>query len=92
MNRKHLLSSLLLCGRVPSSTIFLPSLFYFSIPEMTFFFLNQYLFLKIKMIKKIDEMEDQKKKKKIDEKKDLLREGIILSSLVREIVVLIVIT
>jgi hypothetical protein len=43
------------------------------------------------MIKKIDEMEDQKKKK-IDEKKDLLREGIILSSLVREIVVLIVIT
>jgi hypothetical protein len=33
-----------------------------------------------------------KKKKKIDEKKDLLREGIILSSLVREIVVLIVIT
>jgi hypothetical protein len=44
------------------------------------------------MIKKIDEMEDQKKKKKIDEKKDLLREGIILSSLVREIVVLIVIT
>jgi len=38
MNSKHLLSSLLLCGRVPSSTIFLPSLFYFSIPEMTFFF------------------------------------------------------
>lgn len=41
MNRKHLLSSLLLCGRVPSSTIFLPSLFYFSIPEMTFFIKNK---------------------------------------------------
>jgi hypothetical protein len=46
------------------------------------------------MIKKIDEMEDQNKQKKtkIDKKKDMLREGFILSSLVREIVVLIVIT
>jgi hypothetical protein len=46
------------------------------------------------MIKKIDEMKDQNKQKKtkIDEKKDLLKEGLILSSLVREIVVLIVIT
>ena len=42
----------------------------------------------------MDEMEDQNKQKKnkIDEKKDMLRKGLILSSLVREIVVLIVIT
>jgi len=42
----------------------------------------------------MDEMEDQNKQKKnkIDEKKDMLRKGLILSSLVRKIVVLIVIT
>ena len=42
----------------------------------------------------MDEMEDQNKQKKnkIDEKKDMLRECLILSSLVREIVVLIFIT
>jgi hypothetical protein len=60
------------------------------------FFKNQYLFFTIKTKKKIDEMENQNKQKKWREgrhikEKNLLREGFILSSLVREMAVLIVI-